>query len=61
MNYFKNLSLTFISVFISLILFELFLYIDDYHPDYKQFSLLIGENKYLVNDGILTNKPNKTL
>ena len=50
MNLLKNLSLIFLSVFISLILFELFLHIDDYHPDYEQFSLLIAENKYLVND-----------
>ena len=45
-----NSLLIFISILISLISIEFFLYLDNYSPKYKNFSYTINKKNYLFND-----------
>ncbi len=50
MNSLKNFYLVIASIFFCTVLFELFLYFDDYHPNYKQHEFILSQNTHLVND-----------
>ena len=45
-----NLIMIIISITLLLIIFEIFLYIEDYSPDYKRFKYKINNINYHFND-----------
>ena len=46
----KNALLFLASILITIFILELFLFFEDYHPNYEKYELIIGQNKYMVND-----------
>jgi len=52
----KSFLITIFSSLIFLIVFEVFLYLENYRPDYKRYSNVFGEKNYLNNDNLLDIK-----
>ncbi len=52
MHFFKKIISITISVIFSILLIELFLYVDNYRPNYKKYSKNINNFTYTTNDEI---------
>ena len=61
----KNFFLTVFSILFVFIIIELFLYIEDYHPEYKRYNFIINDTLNIVNDDpndfFKDTKENKTV
>ena len=61
----KNFFLVVFSTLLAFTVIEIFLYVDDYHPEYKRYNLLINDTLNVVNDDpnifFKDKKQNKTV